>query len=119
MPYIDRDGDVFILYLGNEGEVDNENRFSPDWIDATHATLDEIESHEGAAALVTTATGKFFTNGLDTTWIFSNTDKLPEYLDRVHTLYTRLLTFPMATVAAVQGTRSARAPCSRHPTISA
>ncbi|QTJ68944.1 enoyl-CoA hydratase/isomerase family protein [Rhodococcus sp. ZPP] len=103
MPYIDRDGDVFILYLGNEGEVDNENRFSPDWIDATHATLDEIESHEGAAALVTTATGKFFTNGLDTTWIFSNTDKLPEYLDRVHTLYTRLLTFPMATVAAVQG----------------
>ena len=51
----------------------------------------------------TTATGKFFTNGLDTTWIFANTDKLPEYLDRVHTIYSRLLAFPMATVAAVQG----------------
>lgn len=103
MPYLDRDGDVFILNLGNEGETDNENRFHPDWIDATHAALDEVEAHEGPAALVTTATGKFFTNGLDTTWIFANTDKLPEYLDRVHTIYSRLLAFPMATVAAVQG----------------
>ncbi|PPE32565.1 enoyl-CoA hydratase, partial [Escherichia coli] len=25
MPYLERDGDVFILYLGNEGETDNEN----------------------------------------------------------------------------------------------
>lgn len=103
MPYLDRDGDVFILYLGTEGETDNENRFHPDWIDAIHAALDEVEAHEGSAALVTTATGKFFTNGLDTTWIFANTDKLPEYLDRVHTIYSRLLAFPMATVAAVQG----------------
>ncbi|MBV6758241.1 enoyl-CoA hydratase/isomerase family protein [Rhodococcus opacus] len=103
MPYLDRDGDVFILYLGTEGETDNENRFHPDWIAATHAALDEVESYEGPAALVTTATGKFFTNGLDTTWIFANTDKLPEYLDRVHTIYSRLLAFPMATVAAVQG----------------
>lgn len=103
MPYLDRDGDVFILYLGTEGETDNENRFHPDWIAGTHAALDEVESHEGPAALVTTATGKFFTNGLDTTWIFANTDKLPEYLDRVHTIYSRLLAFPMATVAAVQG----------------
>ncbi|MEN0138502.1 MAG: enoyl-CoA hydratase/isomerase family protein [Rhodococcus sp. (in: high G+C Gram-positive bacteria)] len=103
MPYLDRDGDVFILYLGDEGETDNENRFHPEWIDATHAALDEVEASEGPAALVTTATGKFFTNGLDTTWIFANTDKLPEYLDRVHTIYSRLLAFPMATVAAVQG----------------
>ncbi|WP_072687241.1 enoyl-CoA hydratase/isomerase family protein [Rhodococcus marinonascens] len=103
MPYLDRDGDVFILYLGIEGETDNENRFNPDWIDAANATLDEVEAHEGPAALVTTATGKFFTNGLDTNWIFSNADKLPGYLDRVNALYGRLLTFPMATVAAVQG----------------
>src|SRR6478735_7330156 len=103
MPYLNRQGDVFVLYLGNEGETDNENRFHPDWIDATHALLDEVEAHEGPAALVTTATGKFFTNGLDTDWIFGNLDKLPEYLDRVHTIYSRLLAFPMATVAAVQG----------------
>ncbi len=52
---------------------------------------------------MTTATGKFYTNGLDTTWIFGNLDGLPGYLDKVHTIYSRLLTFPMATVAAVQG----------------
>ncbi|MGC0364976.1 enoyl-CoA hydratase/carnithine racemase [Rhodococcus sp. 27YEA15] len=103
MPYLERDGDVFILYLGNEGEADNENRFGPDWIDELHGKLDEVEAHEGAAALVTTATGKFYTNGLDTNWIFANLDGLPGYLDKVHSIYTRLLTFPMATVAAVQG----------------
>ena len=103
MPYLERDGDVFILYLGNEGETDNENRFGPEWIDAVHSKLDEVEAHEGPAALVTTATGKFYTNGLDTTWIFGNLDGLPGYLDKVHTIYSRLLTFPMATVAAVQG----------------
>lgn len=103
MPYLDRDGDVFVLYLGSRDETDNENRFAPEWIDAVHAALDEVEAHEGPAALVTTATGKYFTNGLDTTWIFANVDRLPGYLDRVHTIYTRLLSFPMATVAAVQG----------------
>ena len=36
-----------------------------------HSALDEVEAHEGPAALVTTATGKFYTNGLDTTWIFA------------------------------------------------
>ncbi|ORI15821.1 enoyl-CoA hydratase [Rhodococcus sp. 1163] len=104
MPYLEHDGDVHILYLGAQDSAQNpENRFHPDWIDSTHALLDEVESISGPGALVTTATGKFFTNGLDTDWLFANLDKITGYLDRVHTLYTRLLTFPMATVAAVQG----------------
>ncbi|ATL65900.1 enoyl-CoA hydratase-related protein [Nocardia terpenica] len=103
MPYLERDGDVFVLYLGNEGQTDNENRFHPDWIDAFHGLLDEVEGSEGPAALVTVATGKFYSNGLDTDWLFANFDKNCWYLDRVHTLYTRLLAFPMPTVAAVNG----------------
>lgn len=104
MPYLERSGDVHILFLGDEdGPENTENRFHPDWIDATHALLDEVEASEGPSALVTTATGKFFTNGLDTDWLFANLDKITWYLDRVHTLYSRLLAFPMATVAAVQG----------------
>lgn len=103
MPYLEREGDVFILYLGNRDEVDNENRFHPDWITAVHAALDEVEAHEGPAALVTAATGKYYTNGLDTEWLFANMDSFGEYLDRVHTIYSRLLAFPMTTVAAVQG----------------
>jgi enoyl-CoA hydratase/carnithine racemase len=104
MPYLERNGDVHILFLGDkDGPEHTENRFDPEWIDAVHTLLDEVESTEGPAALVTTATGKFYTNGLDTDWLFANLDKITWYLDRVHTLYSRLLDFPMATVAAVQG----------------
>ncbi len=103
MPYLERDGDVFVLYLGNEGQTDNENRFHPDWIDAVHGLLDEVEASEGPAALVTVATGKFYSNGLDTDWLFANFERNCWYVDRVHTLYSRLLAFPMATVAALNG----------------
>ncbi|WP_153415129.1 enoyl-CoA hydratase-related protein [Nocardia macrotermitis] len=110
MPHLERDGDVFVLYLGDEGQTDNENRFHPDWIDAFHGLLDEVEQTgvtaeqpHPPAALVTVATGKFYSNGLDTDWLFGNFDRSGWYLDRVHSLYTRLLTFPMATVAAVNG----------------
>lgn len=110
MPYLERDGDVHILYLGNEGqtdsahvETDSENRFHPDWIAEVHARLDEVEATEGPAALVTTATGKFFSNGLDTDWLFANLDEIYGYLDKVHSIFARLLAFPMPTVAAVNG----------------
>lgn len=52
---------------------------------------------------MTTATGKFYSNGLDTDWLFGNLDTIHGYLDRVHSLYTRLLAFPMPTVAAING----------------
>ena len=110
MPYLERDGDVHILYLGNEGqtdsahvETDSENRFHPDWIAEVHARLDEVEATEGPAALVTTATGKFFSNGLDTDWLFANLGEIYGYLDKVHSIFARLLAFPMPTVAAVNG----------------
>ena len=109
MPYVTRTDDVFTLYLGDEGvelsETNPENRFSPDWIDAVHARLDEIEESAagGPAALVVTATGKFFTNGLDVMHVLSDIAGLPAYLDRAHTIFSRLLTFPMTTVAAING----------------
>lgn len=103
MPYLDREGEVFVLYLGNEGQTDSENRFHPDWIEEVHDLLDKVEAAAGPAALVTTATGKFYSNGLDVDWLFGNMDKSHGYLDRVHSLYTRLLQFPMPTVAAVNG----------------
>ncbi|MEU4312724.1 enoyl-CoA hydratase/isomerase family protein [Nocardia sp. NPDC024068] len=103
MPYLERDGNVFVLSLGNEGQTDHENRFSHQWIDETHALLDSVEAVEGPAALVTTATGKFFSNGLDTDWLFANLDRMHGYLDRVHSVFSRILAFPMPTVAAVNG----------------
>jgi enoyl-CoA hydratase/carnithine racemase len=83
--------------------TDGENRLHPEWIDGVHGLLDEVEGAEGNAALVTTSTGKFYSNGLDTDWLFANYERLHWYLDRVHTVYTRLLTLPMPTVAAING----------------
>lgn len=103
MPYLERDGDVFVLFLGDRGQTDSENRMHPDWMDEVDALLDEVVASAGNAALVTTSTGKFFSNGLDTDWLYGNFDQLNSYLDRVHTVFARFLTFPMATVAAVNG----------------
>ncbi|WP_280416369.1 enoyl-CoA hydratase-related protein [Nocardia carnea] len=103
MPYLERVGNVFVLSLGNEGQTDSENRFGHEWLDETHALLDTVEASSGPAALVTTATGKFFSNGLDTDWLFANLDRMHGYLDLVHGLFSRILAFPLPTVAAVNG----------------
>jgi enoyl-CoA hydratase/carnithine racemase len=106
MPYVTTDDAVHTLYLGAEGaELDEnnpENRFALDWLDGVNGLLDEIAAAK-PGALIITATGKFFSNGLDVDYIGANADKLPAYLDRVHALYVRLLTFPAPTVAAVNG----------------
>ncbi|MCG5430836.1 enoyl-CoA hydratase-related protein [Mycobacterium sp. MYCO198283] len=92
-----RDGDVAVLHLG-----DDENRFSPDFLDAFDAALDGL-SNSGATALVTTASGKFYSNGLDLEWLAANSDRGDWYVGRVHGLLARLLTLPMPTAAAITG----------------
>jgi len=82
---------------------DTENRFSPDWLASVEAALDEVERAEGARALVTAATGKFFSNGLDLDWLFAHADQHEAYVVRVHDLLARVLALPVITVAALQG----------------
>ena len=103
MPYLERDGNVFVLALGTEGQTDSENRFGHEWIEQIHEHLDTVQASTGPAALVTTATGKFFSNGLDTDWLFANLDRMYGYLDLVHGVFSRILAFPVPTVAAVNG----------------
>ncbi|GAA4612296.1 enoyl-CoA hydratase-related protein [Saccharopolyspora hordei] len=98
MPSLDRQDNVFVLDLG-----DGENRFHPDWIRAVGAALDEVEKAEGPRALVTAATGKFYSNGLDLEWLFANADHHHDYVVSVHELFARLLSLPLITVAALQG----------------
>jgi enoyl-CoA hydratase/carnithine racemase len=98
MPTLGRHDDVFILHIG-----DTENRFHPDWISSVNALLDEVESAEGPRALVTAATGKFFSNGLDLDWLFAHADQAGDYVVTVHELLARVLALPLITVAALQG----------------
>ncbi|MEO9221263.1 MAG: enoyl-CoA hydratase/isomerase family protein [Mycobacteriaceae bacterium] len=103
MPHLQRDGDVFVLDLGEEGRSDTENRFSPEFLAAMSERLDEVEGSRGDAALVTTGTGKFYSNGLDLEWLGAHGDQAASYVGAIQALFSRILTFPMVTVAALQG----------------
>jgi enoyl-CoA hydratase/carnithine racemase len=98
MPTLDRDGDVFVLHLG-----DDENRFHPDWMAEVRELLDEVAAAEAPRALVTTATGKFFSNGLDLDWLGQHPDQVDAYVASVHELFATLLVLPVPSVAALQG----------------
>ncbi|MEU7547953.1 enoyl-CoA hydratase-related protein [Streptomyces sparsogenes] len=98
MPTLDRHDNVFVLDLG-----DGENRFHPDWLASVDAALEEVEKAEGPRALVTAATGKFYSNGLDLDWMFAHSDRHRDYVVSVHELFARLLSLPAITVAALQG----------------
>jgi Delta3-Delta2-enoyl-CoA isomerase len=98
VPDLDRIDDVFVLDLG-----ETENRFHPDWLASVEDHLSAVEQAEGPRALVTTATGKFFSNGLDLDWLGGHGDQMAAYIARVQQLFARVLALPVVTVAALQG----------------
>ncbi|MFW0796061.1 enoyl-CoA hydratase/isomerase family protein [Gordonia sp. CPCC 205515] len=106
MPFLSSAGDVNELYLGSEGveldEANPDNRFRLEWLAAVGNLLDDVAA-EPSKPLVITATGKFFSNGLDTDYIAANASGLPRYLDRVHELYVKVLTLPVPTAVAING----------------
>jgi enoyl-CoA hydratase/carnithine racemase len=89
--------DIAVLALG-----DDENRFTPDWLASVNRVIDRVEAGE-AQALVTTGGGKYYSNGLDLEWLAAHGDRADWYVKEVHTLFARLLTAPVPTVAAVNG----------------
>lgn len=96
-PRVSYDEEVAILHLGG-----GENRLNVDSIAAIEACLDEVEA--GASqALVTSAAGKIWSNGMDTAWMADRPDRAAETLVAAERLLARVLSFPIATVAAVQG----------------
>jgi enoyl-CoA hydratase/carnithine racemase len=98
MPKLDRDGDVYLLDLG-----DDENRFNIDWVSSLEARLDEVQAAPAPRALVTMATGKFWSNGLDLEWMAANPELIEVFIPCVHDLLARVLGMGVATVAALQG----------------
>ena len=95
---LDRDGDVFVLSLG-----DGENRFNDDFVAEFNAALDEVEAAPAPRALVVTAAGKIWSNGLDLEWMGQHQDRIGPFLDGVHDMYARVLELGVPNVAAIQG----------------
>ncbi|MFE2956019.1 enoyl-CoA hydratase-related protein [Nocardia tengchongensis] len=88
---------IAVLDLG-----DTENRFSPEALNAIDEHLDTALI-DGADALITTASGKFYSNGLDLDWLSAHGERAEWYVAQVQTLLARLLTFPVPTAAALPG----------------
>lgn len=97
MPKLDRTGAAAILDLG-----DGENRFSIAWMEELNELLDQVLA-DPPAALVTTGSGKFYSNGLDVAESEGPVALEADYVQQVHQIYHRFLTLPMPTVAAING----------------
>lgn len=94
-----REGAVFVLTMQA-----GENRFNRPFVDALNAALDEVEKSSGPAALVTTGSDKFYSNGLDLTWIMGpDNPEGGKFIGDVIRLLGRLLMLPVPTVAAING----------------
>jgi Delta3-Delta2-enoyl-CoA isomerase len=92
-------GDVLILRM-----AEDENLFDGSFVDAFNRELDAIEAESSVCALVLTGSGKFFSNGFDLTYLGSlDGDGLAEFVLAAQRLVARVLTFPLPTVAAVNG----------------
>lgn len=109
IPSLQRDGEVYLLDLG-----DGENRFNADWLEAVDSHLNKVQATPAPRALVTKATGKFWSNGLDLEWMAANAELLEDFLPRVHALLARVLALDVPAVAALGGHT-----CSRSRTTSA
>lgn len=94
---MERHGEIFVLSLG-----DGENRFNADSLDGLEACLDEVEA-AAPCALVTTAGGKIWSNGLDLEWMGTQGEGAMDFVARLHRLLARLLEIGVPTVAAIQG----------------
>lgn len=105
MPYLTMTDTAAELFLGTQGveldETNPENRFNRAWMAQVSDLIDEAVAAK--KPLIVSATGKFFTNGLDTDYIFSGAEPLPTYLDAVHALYAKLVSAAVPTIAAVNG----------------
>ncbi|GAB2874429.1 enoyl-CoA hydratase-related protein [Nocardioides pacificus] len=98
MPTLTNDGVIWTLDLGGD-----ENRFSPTWLGTVMEGLAEVAAASEPAVLVTTGTGKFFSNGLDLEWLGAHPDELGPYVAQIHELFATVLTLPVPTVAALNG----------------
>ena len=97
---------VITLDLG-----DGENCFNPTSINRIGAAIDEVASiaaTDEKVGLVTTGTGKFFSNGIDLEWMFGEAAQQDQEavalsLTAMLGVWAQVMSLPIPTVAAVNG----------------
>jgi len=98
------DGSIAVLTM-NSGE----NRFNMEFIGEFLAALDTIEHETDADVLVVkSGDAKIFCNGIDLDWLMpiaqaNDTKAIVAFCYKLNSLLKRLLLYPMATIAAING----------------
>jgi enoyl-CoA hydratase/carnithine racemase len=88
-----------VLHLG-----DGLNAFDGSFVSDLDRALQEVEADAEATTLVTTASGKHFSNGYDLEYLGGlEPADLKTFIDASSTALGRLLAFPIPTVAALNG----------------
>ncbi|CAK8541008.1 unnamed protein product [Lathyrus sativus] len=101
---LEKNGNIFILTLTGDGE----HRLNPTLLNSIKSALHRVRQQATtSSALITTAHGKFFSNGYDIDWAQSFADRLVLIDDLLRSVVSDLLSLPMPTIAAVTGHASA------------
>ena len=101
-----------MLELSREGHIhiitlrDGENRFRLDSLARWNEALSQVVSEvgDGPGALIVVGEGKYWSNGIDLTWLSSadNSDAA-QFVPVLNDFLARMLTLPVPTVAALNG----------------
>ncbi|KAF5453535.1 hypothetical protein F2P56_028432 [Juglans regia] len=103
---LEKRGKIFILTLTGAGE----HRLNPMLLDEVQSALRRVRDESissPSSALITTAQGKFFSNGYDLDWAGSSPSRYQLMVSKLESLVADLISLPMPTIAAVSGHASA------------
>ncbi|XP_054777711.1 enoyl-CoA delta isomerase 1, peroxisomal [Prosopis cineraria] len=103
---LEKRGNIFILTLTGT----DEHRLNPTLLNAIRSALRRVRSEaSSSSALITTAHGKFFSNGFDLAWAQAQTfeERMVFMTSLLRSVVTDLISLPMPTISAVTGHASA------------
>lgn len=81
-----------------------QNKINDDFINAMNTLLDEVESNESYAGLITTGVGKFYSTGMDLEWLVGlSKEEMNSFIANLWKFLRRFMTFPVPTIAAING----------------
>lgn len=98
--------EILKLSFGRDGfatiqMVNGENRFTTPVVAIWNTTLDKVLDNPDVKGLIITGTGKFFSNGIDLTWLAENDSVI--FMRALVAFITRVMVLPIPTVALING----------------